>query len=71
MATEEVGTRAITLEESINLPNIGYASIPLQIRGGSVVHAFFLEPSSLQLICKAQKGWSTKHRCYAHAKSML
>ena len=71
MATQEAGTRAVTPEGSSNLPNTSYAFLPSQACSGSIMHAFFPEPAGLQLICKAQRGWSTKHRCSARARRTL
>ena len=45
MATEEANTSAVMLEGSRNLLNTGYASLPSQMRSGSIVHVFFLEPT--------------------------
>ena len=71
MVTEEAGTSAVMPEGSSNLPNAGYASLPLQMRSGSIVHAFFPEPAGWQLICKAQRGRSNKNRCCASARRTL
>ena len=65
------GTSAIMLEGSSNLPNTGYTSLPSQMHSHFVMHVFFLELASLQLICKAQRGRSNKHRCCARARSTL
>ena len=71
MVTKDAGTSVVTPERSSNLPNTSYASLPLQTRNGSIVHVFFLEPTSLQLIYKAKRGQSTKYRCSACAQSIL
>ena len=45
MAREKASTNAVMLEGSSNLPNTGYASLPSQMRSGSMVHVFFPEPT--------------------------
>ena len=71
MVTEEAGSRAVTPEGSSNLPRTGYAFLPSQMCSGSVVHVFIRESAGLQLICKAQREQSTKHRCSVRARSTL
>ena len=49
---EEANTSAVMPERSGNLPNISYASLPSQMHSVSIVHVFFPELASFQLICK-------------------